>query len=111
MKGMRNFNSIPAIKYALILLILFTGLANIHAQQVVVNLVLQPPFSGNVVDYSALENRAIISLTNTTSEVKEVRIIGSITNESQGLFIRTAEDYMPPTPVILPANSTKILRA
>lgn len=107
---MRFFNLSTMVIKGIMLLLLSLSM-HAKAQQVIINLVIQPPFSGNLLDNSNLQNRAIISLTNTTSEIKEVRIIGSITNESQGLFIKTAEDYQPSMPVTLLPNATKILRA
>jgi hypothetical protein len=108
---MKSLITIQGIKRGFAALILFINVSQLHAQQVIVNLVLQPPYSSSLIEYSNLENRAIITLTNTTANIKEVRLIGSITNESQGLFIRTAEDYQPSLPIILQPNSTKILRA
>lgn len=81
----------------------------LRAQEVVVTLNLIPPYSAYVYNYADLTNQAIITLTNTTMEVKQVRLEGSLTNTSAGLFMRTNPGHQGASPIILPPGGTVVL--
>lgn len=70
---------------------------------------LIPPYSAYVYNYADLTNQAIITLTNTTMEVKQVRLEGSLTNTSAGLFMRTNPGHQGTSPIILPPGGTVVL--
>lgn len=72
------------------------------AQQVNVSTTLRPPYSALLDDYRKLENKAVIILSNTTGQTQQVRLLGSITNETRGLYIQTYRDFRPAMPITLP---------
>lgn len=83
--------------------------ALIRAQEVIVTLNIIPPYSAYVYDYADLTGQAVITLTNTTTEVKQVRLEGSLTNTTAGLFVRTEPGHQGPSPIILPAGGSVVL--
>ncbi|WEK33424.1 MAG: carboxypeptidase-like regulatory domain-containing protein [Candidatus Pseudobacter hemicellulosilyticus] len=94
----------------LLLLCLLAGLQAARAQ-VNVTLTLRPPYSAYIKDYYHLENKAVIVLTNTTRQLLEVKLGGSLTNESRGVYIRTTPQSRPPMPITLGAGATVVLSA
>lgn len=79
--------------------------------QVTVSLTIRPPFSAYLKDYYKLENKAIIVLTNTGRTSVDVKLGGTISNESRGVYIRTTPQYMPPAPITLAPGATTVLTA
>lgn len=81
----------------------------LRAQEVIVTLNIIPPYSAYVYDYADLTGQAVITLTNTTTEVKQVRLEGSLTNSTAGLFVRTEPGHQGPSPIILPPGGSVVL--
>lgn len=81
----------------------------LRAQEVIVTLNIIPPYSAYVYDYADLTGQAVITLTNTTTEVKQVRLEGSLTNSTAGLFIRTEPGHQGPSPITLPPGGSVVL--
>jgi hypothetical protein len=50
----------------------------LRAQEVIITLNIIPPYSAYVYDYADLTGQAVITLTNTTTEVKQVRLEGAL---------------------------------
>ncbi|MCW5900713.1 MAG: hypothetical protein KIT10_15760 [Flavobacteriales bacterium] len=80
-----------------------------RAQQIIVSLNLLPPYSAYVYDYADLSGQAIITLTNTTMDLKEVRLEGSLVNVSAGVFIRTEAGHRGASPILVPPGGTVVL--
>lgn len=91
------------------LFLLLTAFA--ASAQVNVSLTLRPPYSAAIKDYYHLENKAIIVLTNTSRVPVEVKLGGSISNESRGVYIRTEPAYRPAMPIRLAGGATVTLTA
>lgn len=83
--------------------------ALLRAQEIIITLNIIPPYSAYVYDYADLTGQAIITLTNTTTEVKEVRLEGSMTNSTAGLFVRTNPGHRGPAPIVVPAGGSVVL--
>ena len=98
-------------KKLLNLLVCLLVLTVAASAQVTISLTLRPPYSANIKDYYKLENKAIIVLTNTSRTALDIKLGGSISNESRGLYIRTTPDHMPATPVTLGPGATTVLTA
>jgi hypothetical protein len=81
----------------------------LRAQEVIITLNLIPPYSAYVYDYADLSGVAVITLTNTTSEVKQVRLEGSLTNATADLFVRTEPGHRGPSPIVVPPNGSVVL--
>jgi hypothetical protein len=86
-------------------------LAVAASAQVTVSFTLRPPFSAYIKDYYRLENKAIIVLTNTTRTTQDIKLGGSISNGSRGIYIRTTPQYMPAMPITLGPGATTVLTA
>lgn len=91
----------------LVVLLLLPAL--LRAQEVIVTLNIIPPYSAYVYDYADLTGQAVITLTNTTTEVRQVRLEGSLTNSTAGLFVRTEPGHQGPSPIILPPGGSVVL--
>jgi hypothetical protein len=90
--------------------ILATGLLfAARAQDVIITLNIVPPYSAYVYDYADLTGQAVITLTNTTTELKEVRLEGSMTNTTAGLFVRTEPGHRGPQAIVLPPGGSVVL--
>lgn len=110
---MNNFNiqRWTTFRYFFILIIGLLECGDVFAQQVNVSTTLRPPYSSLIDDYRRLENKAVIILTNTSSQNVQVRLAGSISNDTRGLFIRTKADFRPSMPISLPPFGTTTITA
>ncbi|MCB0820376.1 MAG: hypothetical protein KDC13_07115, partial [Bacteroidetes bacterium] len=96
------------------LLIFFSMCAAIFSQaqnSVSVTLAYTPPYSPYVADYATFGNENILHLTNNTGDVQQVKLIGSITGDDNGLFLYTNPDYHPAAPIILGPYQTYTVTA
>lgn len=91
------------------LLLIFVAIT--ATAQVNISFTLRPPYSAYIKDYYHLENKAVIVLTNTSRTALDIKLGGSITNESRGVYIRTNKDFMPPMPISLGPGATVVLTA
>ncbi|HRD53803.1 MAG TPA: hypothetical protein PKY96_14270, partial [Flavobacteriales bacterium] len=81
----------------------------LRAQEIIITLNIIPPYSAYAYDYADLTGQAIITLTNTTQELKEVRLEGSMTNATAGLFVRTNAGHRGTAPIMVPAGGSVVL--
>jgi hypothetical protein len=66
-----------------LLLLIMIALTMAAQAQVTVSLTLRPPYSAYIKDYYHLENKAVIVLTNTTRLTQDIKLGGSISNQSR----------------------------
>ena len=82
--------------------VLFTSIAVFIATQlsgqVTIQAALTPPFSPYFSDY---ENQLIMTLTNTSAQTVQVKLIAEITNQDNGKYVKTAPQYQPSQPIVL----------
>ena len=97
------------LSHRLTLLTFFLFPVILPAQEVVITLNIIPPYSAYVYDYADLSGQAVITLTNTTQELKQVRLEGSLTNATANLFVRTETGHRGPSPIILPPGGSVVL--
>jgi hypothetical protein len=76
--------------------------------QVTIQAALTPPYSPHFSDY---ENQMILGLTNTSAQVVQIKLIGEITNQDDGNYVKTAPQYLPSQPIILQPNEIKTIFA
>lgn len=81
----------------------------LRAQEIIITLNITPPYSAYVYNYADLTNQAIITLANTTQELKQVRLEGSMTNATAGLFVRTEPGHRGPQPITVPPGGSVVL--
>lgn len=98
-----------SLKAIFFFLLAFVALS--ASAQVNVSFTLRPPYSAYIKDYYHLENKAVIVLSNTTRTSLDIKLGGSITNESRGVYIRTSPNAQPPMPITLGPGATVVLTA
>ncbi|MBO9564556.1 MAG: carboxypeptidase regulatory-like domain-containing protein [Niastella sp.] len=109
---MKNIPPVTSKRLLLAILFLLLAFVSITASaQVNISFTLRPPYSAYIKDYYRLENKAVIVLTNTTRTSLDIKLGGSISNESRGVYIRTNKDFMPPVPLTLGPGATVVLTA
>jgi hypothetical protein len=74
-------------------------------------LTIPPPYSPYFADYTQLVGQNLLTLTNTTTNTLQVKLLGSITGLDNGLFVNTNPDFMPAAPIILAPNQTYSVNA
>jgi len=76
--------------------------------QVNIAFVLKPPYSSYLKDYANLGDKSIITVTNLTATVKQLYLKGSVTNVSEGLYVRTGANYHPSGYITLQPHQTQV---
>lgn len=90
------------MKKALFYFLLVIAGFKINAQNnVAVNIVIPPPFTPFLSDYTTFGGKNVITLTNTTGNTYNIKLVGSITGEDNGLFLVTKPNYQPAAPIVL----------
>jgi pyridoxine 5'-phosphate synthase PdxJ len=79
--------------------------------QVSLSVTVRPPYSAQLNDYRHLGNKAIITLVNSSATALQIKLTGSLTNESSGLFISTNNNYRPSAPVTIAPHGSKTITA
>ncbi|MDA3953765.1 MAG: hypothetical protein PF485_08965 [Bacteroidales bacterium] len=75
--------------------------------EITVNVNVIPPYSARLYEFSKLEEKLIVTLTNTTTTSYSVMLIGSIIGDN-GTSITTKQDYQPSRPIIVPPGTKQI---
>ena len=89
-----------------LMLFLFWTVLSLQAQnQVVVNVVVPPPYSPDISYYTDNPGRLLVSLVNTTSQELEVYLHGSFM-DADGIGIKTRSEYKPSSFLTLAAMGT-----
>ncbi|MEP6795279.1 MAG: hypothetical protein ABJB16_13195 [Saprospiraceae bacterium] len=72
---------------------------------VVISILIPPPYSPYLQDYLQYENRMVIQLQNTTTQTLSLKLLGSIEGDN-GISLVTNADYLPATPITLISGGT-----
>jgi hypothetical protein len=96
-----------------ILSLCFILLSTLLAAQnsVVVNLVIAPPYSPYLSEYTEFGGQNVLQLTNTTAASLQVKLVGSITGLDNGLNVQTKPEYQPPLPIVMAPGQTVTVNA
>ncbi len=79
-----------------------------HGQnEVIVTPIVNPPFSPFLYNY---QNQLLVSLTNTSDQVLNLKLVGSIEGDN-GYSVRTNVSYLPPQPIMLGIFETRVIQA
>lgn len=90
------------MKRLLLLFSLLVAIFSSKAQNSVnVTLLVTPPYSPYLSDYTEFGQQNVLQLQNTTAASLQVKLVGSITGLDNGLFLNTEPDYQPALPIIL----------
>jgi len=94
------------------LLLLFATilvLANaLEAQnQVLVTVSISPPFSHRFSDYAQYRTQTFLSLTNTTQQDLQMKVLCEISGQGTGFFLKTRLDYVPNQVITLAPGETR----
>ena len=97
------------LRTAALLLLLVTAALPLRAQTTI-NVVTQvlPPYSPYLSDYVSVENKVVITLTNTTAAPRNVRLVGRIEGGSN-ISITIPQNFLPPQPIQLGPNQVRAL--
>ncbi len=91
------------IKIILPLLLVLCGIIqSLYAGDVNVMLTVSPPYTPYISDYFSLQNKTIVTITNTQRQEYRIKIVGKIEGDN-GVSISTSPNYQPPNPIIVPA--------
>ena len=69
-----------------------------------VSLIIPSPYSQYFNDYTQFVGQNVLTLTNTTNNTQQVKLLGSIEGLDNGLFVRTLNTYTPANPILLAPN-------
>lgn len=78
--------------------------------QVMITVHLSPPYSHRFADYNQYQVQLFLSLTNTTQQELQMKVIGEINGQGNGLFIKTRPDYIPNQIITLAPGETRQFR-
>lgn len=76
---------------------------------VVVTTQLIPPYSPYLSDYVGMQNKIVITLTNTTNKQQQLRLVGSVKGQNNGIIIAVPKEFMPSKAIVLNANQSRQL--
>ena len=96
------------MKKLIIILLFTTKLA--FSQQVTVNVSVSPPYTPYLLDYINTPNKLTVQLRNNTRNQLSVKVLGVLTGDN-GVVVRTRPEYLPPQPLVLNPNETRILKS
>ncbi len=96
--------------FHLSLLILFVvclgNIQTVFSQPINVNVTVIPPYPIYLENYINKGNSVIITLTNTSAETKQIRLIPSLEGNN-GVSIKVKKSYFPTAPIILNPRQTR----
>lgn len=98
-------------KTLIFILITFLGLLVNAQNNVAVNIVIPPPFTPFLSDYTTFGGQNVITLTNTTSNTYSIKLVGTINGEDNGLYLYTKPNYQPAAPIVLAPFQTYTVTA
>jgi len=78
--------------------------------QVMITVHLSPPYSHRFADYNQYQVQLFLSLTNTTQQELQMKVLGEINGQGTGLFIKTRPDYIPNQIITLAPGETRQFR-
>ncbi len=96
------------IAFRLFLCVLFFVNNTVSAQQVRIQVILNPPYTPYVANYLSLQNAGLLTLQNTTNTVLQVKLKGRI-DDGSGTYVKTKDGYRPLNAITLLPNQTKTL--
>lgn len=71
---------------------------------------LSPPYSHRFADYTEYQVQVFLTLTNTTQQSLQMKILGDITGQGTGFFLRTRPDYVPNQIITLSPGESRQFR-
>lgn len=80
-----------------------------QSQSVTVTVAVPPPYPIHVDDYLSYRTQSVITLTNTTDNPLQVKLISSVTNAFAGLSAKVKTSFQPAIPILLAPRETKVL--
>jgi hypothetical protein len=81
-----------------------SGALRAQGDDIIVSIIIPPPYSPYLQDYLQYENKMVIQLQSLSTQTLSVKLIGSIEGDN-GIALRTDPDYMPSKPITLLPNS------
>lgn len=81
----------------------------INAQSVSIAVAVPPPYPIHLDDYLTYQNQSIFTLTNTSDNPVQVKLIASVNSSFGNRSARVLPEFQPTRPIILGARETKVL--
>ncbi len=96
------------MRLLLLSLVFLLQTAALTAQnEVLVNVMVSPPYSHRLDDYLQYRAQQFLTLTNLTQQDQRMKIVGEIRGLGTGLFIKTRLDYVPNQVIVLGPGETR----
>ena len=92
----------------LLTLFMISGVKILTAQHVQVNIAIPPPYPVHLEDYIFFSNQTVITLQNTSSEARQIKLIATITGDN-GVSAAVKTTYTPIMPIVLNSMETKVI--
>lgn len=100
------------VKYMLLIAVLYTGKLQIAlAQPITVNVTVLPPYDPNLFTYTEDENKVLISVTNVSSNVQNIKLGGRFRSIDDRISVSTNPDYQPASAIVLNPGEVRVLTA
>ncbi len=87
-------------------LVCFGSIQTAFSQSINVNVTVVPPYPIYLENYINRGNSVIITLTNTSAETKQIRLIPSLEGNN-GVSVKVKDNYFPTAPIILNPRQTR----
>lgn len=97
------------VKFLLLGFLLCALASSVWAQSVQVRVVMPPPYSVHLEDYLAFRAKSIVTLTNTTSESLQIKLLGNASSLDGRISVAVLPSFQPAAPIVLAPFETKIL--
>lgn len=103
---MRTFKHHFYLSFLLLFIVYLGNIQTVFSQSINVNVTVTPPYPIYLENYINRGNSVIITITNTSSETKQIRLIPSLEGNN-GVLIKVKENYFPTAPIILNPRQTR----
>ncbi|WP_375561599.1 hypothetical protein ACE193_03340 [Bernardetia sp. OM2101] len=103
---MRTYKHHFYLSLLILFLVCFGSIQTVFSQTINVNVTVIPPYPIYLENYINRGNSVIITLTNTSAETQQIRLIPSLEGNN-GVSIKVKESYFPTAPIILNPRQTR----
>ncbi|MBL7812873.1 MAG: hypothetical protein JNL57_11665 [Bacteroidetes bacterium] len=100
------------LKYFLLFTLVLAGRCEFaQSQSVNVTVTILPPYDPNLFTYTEDENKVLITLTNISASVQNIKLGGRFRSMDDRISVSTNPDYQPDIPIVLNPAETRLLTA
>jgi hypothetical protein len=77
------------------------------AQQLNINVMIQPPYSNKIADYLDKGDNVLISVSNMTAQVQQFKLIPSVQGNN-GVSARVRDEFQPSSPIVIGPGESRM---